>query len=47
MIQGTKEDSGARLVNPWIMEQKTNFYSAGYISPLPNHFLPSFFLRLH
>ena len=47
MMQCTKEDSGARLVNPWIMEQKTNFYCAGYIIPLPIHFLPSFFLRLH
>jgi hypothetical protein len=35
MIQGTKEDSGARLVNPWIMGKKTNFYCAGYIFPLP------------
>jgi len=39
MMRCTKEDSGARLVNPCIMEQETNFYCAGYIFPLLNHFL--------
>jgi len=47
MMQCTKEDSGGRVVNPWIVGQKTNFYCAGYIFPLPSHFLPSGFLRLH
>jgi len=47
MVHCRKEDSGARLVNHWIMEQETNFYCAGYIFPLLSRFLPSFFLRLH
>jgi len=45
MLQCTKEESGAKLVNPKIKGEKRNFNCAGYIFPLPNHFLRSFFLR--
>ena len=41
MVQCGKDESEARVVNPRIMEQKTNFYCPGYISRLLNHFVPS------
>jgi hypothetical protein len=31
MMQCVKEDSGARLVNPWIMEQKTNLVKVCWV----------------
>jgi len=40
MMQCTKHESGARLVDPRIMEQKTNFCCPGYIFYFAQPFSP-------
>jgi hypothetical protein len=47
MVQCTRDESGARLVNRRIMEQKTNFTVLGTFFLCSTIFLPSLFLRLH
>jgi len=43
MVQCTKDESGARVVDPRIMQQKTNSYCPGYIFSFAQPFSSKFF----
>ena len=47
MVQCTKDESWARLVDPRIMEQKTNFCCPGYIFSFAQPFSPKILFRFH